>query len=356
MNFPDRYKKSGKKFTDGGMSSALLYRDQHLKRDVIIKLLHAQTDQKRLLDEIRALSSIRSKHVVEVYDVIRNKEHKVRAIVEEFIPGASLASKMGSCDTDETLRIALAISTGIGDIHAAGRIHRDIKPQNMKFDAEDCLKIFDFGLSREEDVDAATTGLVGTLGYLAPELCVAEGAEVEFTQAVDVFAFASTILALIRGSLPKGLVLVPPVLPCAAADFSHQKVALPKKVADLLNECHLANPKKRPAMLTVRDAIAAHILHNQHRASLVVSGVIHVLSGANPTVNVKGGTLGSFQLSYDGGNFFVKNVTGAVFINNAAVTPPFVLPGSCCITLGSPAMGSSRQYVPVDVSHPEVML
>jgi eukaryotic-like serine/threonine-protein kinase len=44
------------------------------------------------------------------------------------------------------LRIAFAITSGLSDIRACGHVHRDIKPNNIKFDAERCLKIFDFGL------------------------------------------------------------------------------------------------------------------------------------------------------------------------------------------------------------------
>jgi eukaryotic-like serine/threonine-protein kinase len=355
VNLPERYTKTGKKFTSGGMSTAILCHDAHLDREVIIKLLHASTDEKRLLDEIQALSTIRSKHVVEIYDVIRNNSGKIRAIVEEYVPGPSLTESLGKCDDKQVILVALAISSGLADIHDAGQIHRDLKPQNIKFDLEGCLKIFDFGLARQHGSAAATIGIVGTLGYLAPELCVDEDDEAKFTQAVDVFAFASTILALIRGSLPKDLRAVPPKVPCPAADFHNQIVALPKPVADILNSCFALDPDQRPLVKEVRDILAAHVLQNQHRATLVVSGVVHVLHAGNPAVNVTSGVLGAFNLKYDGLGFVITPTTGSVYINNLPVTSAVAIPGSCVITLGPPSAGLGRVFVPIDVSHPEVI-
>lgn len=355
MNLPDRYKKTATKFTSGGMSTAVLCHDTHLNRDVVVKLLHSNTDQKRLLDEIQALSTVRSKHVVEIYDVVRNNAGTIRAIVEEYVPGDSLSSMLGKCDTQKVLITALAIASGLADIHAAGQIHRDLKPQNIKFDGEGCLKIFDFGLARPDGVNAATVGIVGTLGYLAPELCVEEDDEATFTQAVDVFAFGSTILALMHGSLPKELRSIPPKVPSAATDFGKQDIALPAAVAQIMNKCFEADPDDRPKIDEVRKILAAHVLHNQHRAKLVVAGKVHTLSAANPTVNVTGGALGSFTIQYDGLGFRIEPTAGSIYINNAVVTAPTPMPGSCVIGIGPPSAGMSRVFVPVDVSHPEVI-
>ena len=98
---------------------------------------------------------------------------------------------------NEFLLTVYPIAEGIADIHAHGRVHRDIKRGNMKYDAEGCLKIFDFGMARNASVNASTLGLVGTRGYMAPELFDrGSDGRVSFTPAVDVFAFGATALAL----------------------------------------------------------------------------------------------------------------------------------------------------------------
>jgi serine/threonine-protein kinase len=356
MNMPDRYEKSPKKFTNGGMATALLFRDKHLDREVIIKVLHSNTEQKRLIDEVKALGAVRSKHVVEIYDVIKNNSGKIRAVVVEYVPGDDLSSKLGKCSTDEVLRIAFAIASGLSDIHRVGQIHRDIKPENMKFDAEGCLKIFDFGLSRTEELDAKTSGAVGTLGYLAPELCVADDEDVTFSQAVDIYAFASTILALINGSIPKPMRAIPPKLPCAAGDFSKQKITLPESVSTILNQCFTEDPTERPSIDQVLDIISLNLLEGQHRASLVVGGKVYNLHSGNKSVKVNSGNLGSFDLTYNGFIFTLNPTGGYVYINNVITALPIQIPGSCVVTLGPPSAGLNRAYVPVDVSHPEVLI
>jgi len=127
------------------MSEALLCRDAHLDRPVVVKTLQDGTDPKRILDELAALQAIRSKHVVQLYDVIRDKAGAVVAIVEEYIPGKDLTKAPKPNTPEELLRLIYPIAEGIADVHAHKRVHRDIKRQNMKYDAEGCLKIFDFG-------------------------------------------------------------------------------------------------------------------------------------------------------------------------------------------------------------------
>ncbi|WP_026784382.1 protein kinase domain-containing protein [Pleomorphomonas koreensis] len=90
MKLPARYEKVGQPFSGGGMSTAFRCTDKHLERDVLVKVLQSGVDQKRILDEVRALSAIRSKHVVQIYDVIKDTSGAVIAIVEEFIPGQDL--------------------------------------------------------------------------------------------------------------------------------------------------------------------------------------------------------------------------------------------------------------------------
>jgi serine/threonine-protein kinase len=130
----------------------------------------------------------------------------VTAIVEEYLPGDDLTAVAPPNDVLEFLMLAYLIAEGIADIHRHNRVHRDIKRQNMKFDAEGCLKIFDFGLARDIAVQPSTMGVLGTRGYMAPELFPEDsGQQVFFTPAVDTFAFAATLLAVILGSPPSGL-------------------------------------------------------------------------------------------------------------------------------------------------------
>ena len=81
MKLPPRYEPSGITFDDGGMSEAIVCTDTHLERQVVVKSLKPGADSKRILDELAALQTIRSKHVVQIYDVIRDAKDNVVAIV-----------------------------------------------------------------------------------------------------------------------------------------------------------------------------------------------------------------------------------------------------------------------------------
>jgi serine/threonine protein kinase len=352
---PPRYKPSGQEFDDGGMSETVVCTDTHLEREVVVKSLKPGADPKRILDELAALQTIRSKHVVQIYDVIRDSKGAVVAIVEEYLPGNDLTSVAVPKSLDEFLRLAYPIAEGIADIHAHNRVHRDIKRQNMKFDAENCLKIFDFGLARDTTAEASTMGELGTPGYMAPELFAAtKGAKVVFDRAIDTYAFGATLLAVALGNLPNEMKQTPPKLPCAEADFSKLTIGIPAELSSLLSKCFEKKPSDRPTMAELANLVGRFLLQNKHRALLVSNAGTAILDSSNPVVQLSVKGQGSLKISYTGFQFKVSDVTGNVSINNIPTSNGYILPGSCVIVLG--AAIPNRTFVTVDVSHPEVSL
>lgn len=352
MDLPDRYVRTADVAEQGGMSTAISCNDTHLNRTVLIKELQDDIDQRRLIDEVTALAAIRSKHVVQIYDVIRDVDGGIVGLVEEYLPGDDLNAIIPLTDGQQVLRIAYAIAAGLADIHEAGRVHRDIKPGNMKFDAEGCLKIFDFGLARTQEIDARTEGAIGTRGYMAPELCVDDYDEVEFTGAVDTYAFAATILKLIRGTLPAPMRRPMPVL-TAESQFANQPLVMAPDICTALDQCFAEEPEDRPSMATIRDLIGRHLLRDQHRAALIANNTVYTLNSTRRSVAVNLGRFGNLTLAYDGLGFRVSAATGAVFVNNIRVNVPHDLPGACVITAGEPEEGARRIHMTLDVSHPE---
>jgi eukaryotic-like serine/threonine-protein kinase len=337
------------------MSDTIVCTDLHLERTVIVKTLKPGADSKRILDELAALQAIRSKHVVQIYDVIRDSKGNIEAIVEEYLPGNDLTSVRIPNNPDDFLRLAYPIAEGIADIHAHNRVHRDIKRQNMKYDAEGCLKIFDFGLARDTTIAASTMGEIGTPGYMAPELFEAtKGGRVKFDAAIDTYAFGATLLAIALGSLPSKMRKTPPVLPCAEADFSKLSIALPAPIAAILNQCLERNANTRPKIAAVTELLGKHLLRDQHRALLVNGNTIHMLDASKRAVRLAVQGRGSLIIRYDGLQFVASEVNGHVSINNLLAVDGFILPGSCVIVLGS--QRGSQTFVTVDVSHPEVLL
>ena len=357
MLLPSRYRPTGKTLSGGGMSNAVLCTDTHLDRPVVVKSIKAGVDARRILDELAALQAIRSKHVVEIYDVIRDDGGAITAIVEEYLPGQDLTGVPAPSTSDEFLRLVFPIAEGIADIHKHGRVHRDIKRQNMKYDDEGCLKIFDFGLTRLEAVNASTIGSIGTPGYMAPELFErTTGGTVSFTRAVDVYAFGATILALALGKLPKELRARPPKLPLPLTNFGPLSSGLPPDVAEILEKCFEVKPEQRPGMDEIARIIGLHLLRDRHRALLVSGGRTYVLDHTNRIVQLSVTNQGALTIEYDGLRLVLSDVSGTVAVNNLPASNGDVLPGSCVIVLGTADLATRRTMITVDVSHPDVAL
>jgi hypothetical protein len=127
MKIAGRYEPTGATAGGGGMGEIVECVDSHLQRRVIIKRLQVGVEERRLIDEHKALAKVRSKHVVQLYDVIELTDRKKKAIVMEFIEGENL--HVGSFKAGRKyLNVLWQIASGLRDIHEVGVIHRDIKP------------------------------------------------------------------------------------------------------------------------------------------------------------------------------------------------------------------------------------
>ena len=335
------------------MGSILVCTDTVLERPVAIKFISSVAHRHRMDDEVAALLKLRSKHVVQVYDVIRPSADEI-GIVQEFIDGKDLfESYAPPTSLTAYFRQLWQIASGLSDIHELGVIHRDIKPNNMKTDPEQVIKIFDFGLARDDGPSAKTRGFVGTPGFAAPELYERPFA---FTNAVDTYAFGATALYLATGGLPSELLEQPPRV-SPAGYFHLVPLGMPSEISALLSSCLHDEPSRRPAMREIRDVLARHILLDQHRALVVHNSRASVLSSANRSVKLAFGTIGSIEIQYDGLSFVVVNVSGEVQINNQPVVAGSNLPGVCVVALGSSHRRAiERRFITFDISHPEIVL
>lgn len=346
-----RYEVEGESLV-GGMAAVLPCKDIVLDRRVAIKIMPGKTEQRRILDELGALLKMRSKHVVQVYDVLQVNQGDL-AIVQEFIEGKDLFDNTLEPKTvEEYLKLVWQIAAGISDIHCLDVIHRDIKPNNMKVDPEGVVKIFDFGLARDEGAGASTVGFVGTPGFAAPELYEDRAI---FTAAVDTYAFGATALFLGLRDLPAELRQHPPVI--AGSDYF---TGIPFKLADevviTLNACLSADPADRPPMMYVRDTIAKHLLHDRHKALVVFEGQASYLDKNRKSVSLRLPLMGEVEICYNGFSFVINSVAGDVFVNNRRVTVGDNLPGACVVALGAPEQKNLRKYITFDLSHPEIVL
>lgn len=332
----------------GGMGEVLFCEDLHLQRQVVLKYLQPGVEARRLLDEQKSLAKLRSKHVVQLYDIVNIQGNGVQypAIVLEFIDGETLEAG-GFSANHEYLNVIWQISCGLTDIHSGGIIHRDIKPGNIKIDSEGVVKILDFGLSRN-NANAETRSIIGTPIFMAPELWGDQ--TIAFDSSIDVYAFGVTCLALLTPNAPPSLRNRPPNQP-SLGEFSAPFAGIPSEISGVLYSCLSANSADRPTMQDIQDLLAKQLLKNKHRATVVLNGVVHTLDSKNRKIALNA-NVGSLTIEYDGLDFNVTSVSGDVYINNTSATSGRVVPGCCVLTFGN---GGNRKFVTFDVSNPEVM-
>ena len=340
----DRYEPTGNAAW-GGMGEVNECIDLNLGRKVMLKRVLKPSDMPRLLDEQKALIKLRSKHVVQLLDVVKFswKSREITCLVLEHIEGSDLDKLSFKPDLDYQ-KMLWQVASGLSDIHQSGVIHRDIKPQNIRKDKFGVIKIIDFGLARETGIDAKTKSITGTLGYMAPELYGT--ATISFSPAVDTFAFGWTALALLglgpkpekAKAIPKGAVL---------ATFKN----LNPTIASVIESCLELAPVSRPAMSEVAASLGQDLLRDCHRANIVRDGTaVFELHSKNRTATITS-AVGKIAIQYDGTKFFISHVTGDVFVNNKAVAAGAVMLSSCLITIGT---GASRAFLTFDVSNPEI--
>jgi serine/threonine-protein kinase len=350
---PKRYHFTGEVLS-GGQGDVYVCEDGQLGRLVAVKSMASPSAVVDILNEVTSLGAVRSKHVVQIYDILFASMGTVLAIVLEYVPGPDLTEyKAPDHPLSDTLRLLYQIACGISDLHACGKIHRDIKPNNMKLDPDKVLKIFDFGLCKDAGDAAITSKARGTQGYRAPELYAK--LPVKYTTAVDVYAFGVLSWHLLVGEVPDVLLEFPPQSTGAAPAIGGAVSQFPPELGALFDACLSPDPAQRPAMTDVRDAVARRLLFGRHRAHLSSPDRSYLIAEMNQPTRIRAGD-SSITIYYDGLRFIIAAVEGDVYINNHRAESGANLPDSCVITIGGQELGARRVFVAFDISHQEVVL
>jgi len=191
---------------EGGMGVVHLARDPE-GRPVAVKVLHplggeGANARRRLAREVETMRRVRSPYVAEVLDADVTGEFPY--IVTRFVAGPTLDEMVrtrGPLSGPGLRRLAHGMAEALTAIHAAGVVHRDLKPGNVML-TDDRPIVIDFGIAQAGDATRLTqTGLVmGTPGYLAPEVIEGEPS----SSASDVHSWGSTMAFAATGHLPFG--------------------------------------------------------------------------------------------------------------------------------------------------------
>jgi eukaryotic-like serine/threonine-protein kinase len=190
----------------GGMGAVWLGEDTVLHRVVAIKRIGmapgaTSPDLVRAEREARLAARLNHPHVVAVFDLVDDGDaHWLVMEYVEHVTLSELIRRQGRLAPDETAAILSQAAEALAAAHAAGIVHRDVKPSNILVTPDGTVKLTDFGIARAEaDVTLTHSGLVtGSPAYLAPE--VASGGRA--SEASDVWSLGATLYHALSGTAP----------------------------------------------------------------------------------------------------------------------------------------------------------
>lgn len=232
----------------GGMATVYKAFDMTLERDVAVKVMRREVigepDQlERFRREARAAAKLSHPYIVTVIDA--GEENNRPYIVFEYVQGETLKQRIkaeGPLPITEAVAYAIEIGSALVAAHAAGLVHRDVKPQNVLLDQQGHAKVADFGIARElEASDGLTkTGRVlGTTDYVSPEQAMGE----DVTGQSDVYSLGIVLFEMLTGDVPfKG--------------ENHVAVAM-KHVKDQLPDIQQQRPEVGNALAAVIEKMTA---------------------------------------------------------------------------------------------------
>lgn len=192
----------------GGMSAVYRAKDTILGRDVALKVLPADMAASRpqrfdqFLKEAQSAARLDHPNVVTIYHVDQFQGNWY--VVMELVDGKSLKEVLetsGVLPIRKCVQQMYTVAGVLGKVHERGILHRDIKPSNIMLTRQSVVKVTDFGLAAEWDVEVRrgqTQRAVGTPLYMAPELCYGHPP----TPSTDMYALGMTMYVLLTGHKP----------------------------------------------------------------------------------------------------------------------------------------------------------
>jgi serine/threonine-protein kinase len=191
----------------GGMGDVYRATDVRLRRDVALKLLsETRTGDplrvERFMQEAQVTASLDHPNIVRIFDVGHYGDRAF--FVAELLDGETLGARIArsTLPSAEAARIAADVARGLAAAHAAGLVHRDLKPDNIFLTRSGATKILDFGIAKLSEDQPGQRGfstltgiVVGTAGYLAPEQIRGEPVDAR----ADLFALGVVLFEMLTG-------------------------------------------------------------------------------------------------------------------------------------------------------------
>jgi eukaryotic-like serine/threonine-protein kinase len=199
-----------KKIGSGGMGAVYLAQQTSVARPAVIKVLRSQLGGSsegtaRFAVEAKAASSLNHPNIVTIYNY-GEMEDGTLFLAMEYIEGETLARRLERCGQlapDRAVHIAVQIASALGEAHAHGVVHRDLKPQNVmlvdRAGEPDFVKVLDFGIAKLDDARVTSAGyVVGTPQYMSPEQLLGK----RLDGRSDIYSVGIVLYEMLVGASP----------------------------------------------------------------------------------------------------------------------------------------------------------
>jgi serine/threonine-protein kinase len=234
----------------GGSGSVWLARDEQTGLEVALKIV-AREGKAAARAEREAAAAARLRHpsCLRAYAFARDSRHVY--IAYEFVPGQTFreALRAGELGDREAIEACAQICDGLAHAHAAGILHRDVKPSNVLLAEGErvSVRLLDFGLARMAEAETLTAqgDVPGTLAYISPERLAGESAE----EASDVWAVGVMLWEALAGRHPfwqTSMLETARAIEAGAPSLAVLRPDLPKAVVQLVDRALSLNPARRP--------------------------------------------------------------------------------------------------------------
>ncbi|MDW8243592.1 MAG: serine/threonine-protein kinase [Thermogemmata sp.] len=284
----------------GGMGVVFQAYDPDLDREVAIKIIEPhlvgnEIARQRFCREARAAAAVTHDHIVTVHQVAEDEASGLPYLVMQLIQGESLEQRLrreGKLNALMVARIGMQAAAGLAAAHAAGLIHRDVKPANILLEApHDRVKLTDFGLARAvEDVQLTSSGVVaGSPLYMSPEQ--ARGEAIDFR--TDLFSLGTVLYEAASGhspfAAPTPLSVLRRITDEEVPPLHQLDPTIPRELSDIISKLMAKRPEQRYASAkAVAEALAQQLARQQQLHPLEVPVGLNVdsrwfsLSGTSP--------------------------------------------------------------------------
>ncbi len=195
-----------RKLAHGEIATVYLARERNSDRQLVLKVLHQVADSAsgkvldRFLREYELIAHLDHPNVVRIHDFGVADDHAYIAM--EYCSGGSLKRQIGTgMDRYEAYRLMRDIGGALAAVHAAGILHRDLKPTNVLFRDDGSLALIDFGLAKQVALAAEVTGagaIFGTPYYMSPE----QGHGERVDARGDIYSLGIIFYEMLTGQKP----------------------------------------------------------------------------------------------------------------------------------------------------------